>query len=340
MVHDVEITAGGAAHGVVGRIERARTGKGTQDAVRAQVGEQGLADVQQAQDVFCCGGIVVRTVRRRRRGAQDGDGTVRDEDVSVGAFVQAVDHTRRETVVEDDQRPAVGRHTDVQAGQMGDLPRPGTGGIDHVFTGDVQFLTSDAVAGRDTRDLAVALLDGDDFVIGEDVTAVAPGTQGIVPDQAETVDAGVRHAVNRADIGGKVGLQPPGFGHVDALGDDARTGTGFDPAWLEGRVVQLGADEKAFGLLHALFADAAQDHVFFDAFPGGFAVTDSVPGAAVQQAVETGARAVGQAPLFQQQGGHAAHAQVAQNADTCRTTANDDHCGFFHTVLRSQERQL
>ena len=83
-----------------------------------------------------------------------------------------------------------------------------------------------------------------------------------------------------------------------------------------------------------------QDHVFFDAFPGGFAVTDSVPGAAVQQAVEAGARAVGQPPLFQQQGGHAAHAQVAQNADTCRTTANDDHCGFFHAVLRSQERQL
>ena len=59
-----------------------------------------------------------------------------------------------------------------------------------------------------------------------------------------------------------------------------------------------------------------------------------------QQAVEAGARAVGQPPLFQQQGGHAAHAQVAQNADTCRTTANDDHCGFFHAVLRSQERQL
>ena len=243
-------------------------------------------------------------------------------------------------MVEDDQRPAVGRHTDVQTGQMGDLPGPGTGGIDHVLAGDVQFLAGDAVAGPDARDFAVALFDGDDLMIGKDVTAVAPGTQGIVPDQAEAVDTGIRHAVDRADVGGKAGLQPPGLGHVDTLGGDARTGTGFDPAGFEGRVVQFGTDEKALGLLHALPADAAQDHVFFDAFPGGFAVTDSVPGAAVQQAVEAGARAVGQSPLFQQQGGHAAHAQVAQNADTRRTTANDDHCGFFHTVLRSQERQL
>ena len=254
--------------------------------------------------------------------------------------MQAVNHARREAVVEDNQRPAVGRHADIQTGQLGDLSGPGTGGIDHVFTGDVQFFAGDAVAGRDARDLAVALLDGDDFVVGEDVTAVAPGTQGIVPDQTEAVDAGIRHAVNRADIGGQVGLQTSGFGHIDALGGDARTGTGFDPTGFKGRVVQFGTDEKAFGLFHTLLADAAQDHVFFDAFPGGFAVTDSVPGAAVQQAVETGARAVGQAPLFQQQGGHAAHAQVAQNADTCRTTANDDHCGFFHAVLRSQERQL
>ena len=265
---------------------------------------------------------------------------MRDEDVTVGAFVQAVDHTRRETMVEDDQRPAVGRHADVQTGQVGDLSGPGTGGIDHILTGDIQFLAGDAVAGRDARDFAVALFDGDHFVIGEDVTAVAPCTQGIVPDQTEAVDAGVRHAVDRTDIGGQVGLQLPGFGHIDAFGGDARTGTGFDPAGFEGGIVQFGTDEKAFGLLHALLADAAQDHVFFDAFPGGFAVTDSVPGAAVQQAVEAGARAVGQAPLFQQQGGHAAHAQVAQNADTCRTTANDDHCGFFHAVLRSQERQL
>ena len=233
--------------------------------------------------------------------------------------MQAVDHARREAVVEDDQRPAVGRHADIQTGQLGDLSGPGTGGIDHVFTGDVQFFASDAVAGRDARDLAVALLDGDDFVVGEDVTAVAPGTQGIVPDQTEAVDAGVRHAVNRTDIGSQIGLQPPCFGHIDALGGDARTGTGFDPAGFEGRVVQFGTDEKALRSLPHTACRCGAGSCFFDAFPGGFAVTDSVPGAAVQQAVEAGARAVGPAPPVQQQGGHAAHAQVAQNADTCRT---------------------
>ena len=35
--------------------------------------------------------------------------------------MQAVDHARREAVVEDDQRPAVGRHADIQTGQLGDL---------------------------------------------------------------------------------------------------------------------------------------------------------------------------------------------------------------------------
>ena len=266
-----------------------------------------------------------------RGGAQDGDGSVRHEDVAVRALMQTVDDARGEAVVEGDERAAVGLDANFEAHHVHDLRGPGTGSVDHHVAGDADLFAVHEVAGAHTSHSAAFLIDADDFVMGEHLAAVAAGRHGVVPHQTETVHAGIRHAVHRTDGGIEIGFEAQGLLHVDLFSLDARSAAGFHPGLFKVRIVLLGEHEEALSLFHTFLADAAQDHVFFNALSGCFIVFDRIAAAAVQQSVITGTGTGSDAALFQQNGLDAAHTEVAQDAYASGAAADDDNCGVFHT---------
>ncbi len=255
---------------------------------------------------------------------------MRHKNIAVRAGVQAVDHARGKAVVEYDQRSPVRRYGHIQTGQAGNAARPGAGGVDHALAGDFQAFAADAVAGRHAAHFAVTLMDGRDFMISHHPTAVTPSGHGVVQRQTETVHAGIGHAEDAADVRGKIRFQTQGFGHVQFLRVNARFAAGFGPGLHIGRVVARRQSEKSFGFLHTLPADAPNNHVLFNTFARGFIVVDRIAAPAVQQPVKTRTGAVGKAALFQQNGGHAAHAQIAQRAHARSAAANDDNRGLQH----------
>ena len=244
--------------------------------------------------------------------------------------MQAVDHARGKAVIEDNERAPVRRNGHIQTGQPGNAARPGTGGVDHALTGNFHHFAADAVKSRYAADCAVVLMDGRDLVIGQHPAAVTLGGHGVVQYQAKAVHTGIRHTEDAPDVGREIGLQTQGFGHVQLLRVDARLVAGLGPGSHVGRIVTGRQCEKAFGFLHTLSADTPHNHVFFNALARGFVVIDSITTPAVEQAVKTGAGAVGKAALFQQNGGHAAHAQIAQRAHAGSAAADDDNRGFQH----------
>ena len=167
-------------------------------------------------------------------------------------------------------------------------------------------------------------------MIGHYPAAVALGGHGVVQHQTETVHAGIGHAEDAADVRGKIRFQAQSLGHVQLTRINARFAAGFGPGFHIGRIVTGRQREKSFGFLHALPADAPDDHVFFNAFARGFIVVDRIAAPAVKQTVKTRAGAVGKTALFQQNGGHAAHAQIAQRAHAGSAAADDDNRGLQH----------
>ena len=153
-----------------------------------------------------------------------------------------------------------------------------------------------------------------------------------MPDKAETVDTGIRDAIDFPHVRGKARLQTAGLLGVHRFRRDAGSLAGRDPARGKVRIVFGQRGKETFSLLHALFADAAHDHVFFNTFARGFGIADRIAGAAVQQPVKARTCAVGKTAHFQKYGVNAAHAQIAQDADPCRAAADNDYRGLFHSA--------
>ena len=333
MVGNMEASAGTATgRRALGHVKRTSAGKGAQDAVAAQVRDEDFADIEEFQDVGRGNVVRIGAIGMERGRAEDGDGAVGHEDVAVGALVQAVDDAGREAVVEGDERSAVGLDAHFKAHELHDLGRPGTCGVHHHVAGDTELFARHGVAGAHALHLSGFLFDGDDFVVRQHFAAVAAGGHGVVPHEAETVHAGIRHAVHGADGGVERRLKAQGFLDIHLFCGDARPAAGFHPRLFKVGIVLLGEDEEAFGFFHTFLADAAQDHVFFNAFLGRLVVFHRIAAAAVQQAVIAGTGTGSDTALFQQYGLDSAHAEVAQDAYTCGAAADNDYSRVFHTA--------
>ena len=93
-------------------------------------------------------------------------------------------------------------------------------------------------------------------------------------------------------------------------------------------------DEKAARVLHAALSDALEDDIFPDALGGGLVVTHGIAGAAVQEPVEPGTGSVCDAPHFEEQGPDTAHGKIPQDTRAGGAPADNDDCGFLHTLLQ------
>ena len=129
---------------------------------------------------------------------------------------------------------------------------------------------------------AALLLNGKNLVMRQHFPTIAPGGKSIVPNQAETIDAGIRHAVHGFDGAGQIRFKPESLFYINLFCLYAGFCTGFNPRTFKGRIVLVGKDKKTFGNLNALAAYAAKHHVFFDAFPGRIVIFNSVSCSAVQ----------------------------------------------------------
>ena len=101
-----------------------------------------------------------------------------------------------------------------------------------------------------------------------------------------------------------------------------------------GRIVLFREDEKAARVLHAALSDALEDDIFPDALGGGLVVTHGIAGAAVQEPVEPGTGSVCDAPHFEEQGPDTAHGKIPQDTRAGGAPADNDDCGFLHTLLQ------
>ena len=106
---------------------------------------------------------------------ENGHGAVRHEDVAVRALMQTVDHAGRKAMVEDDERPLVRRHADVQPGHAGDNPGPGTRRIDDILAVNGNGFAGHAIFGVHADHASLFGADGRHFVIGQHFAAIAAG---------------------------------------------------------------------------------------------------------------------------------------------------------------------
>ena len=99
-------------------------------------------------------------------------------------------------------------------------------------------------------------------------------------------------------------------------------------------IIPRGDYEKSPGVFDAMGHDPPQDAVLFDALLGGLGVFDSVARPAVEQSVVASAGAVSEIAFFDQHAVEAAHGQVAQQAGSCGSAADDENFGlnFFHRI--------
>ena len=334
MITDVESAAGGAALGASRGIKGTRAGKGAKDAERVQIGDERTSAVKQMQD-FGRGRLAFsRILHACGRGAQDGYGAVRHEDIAVRTLVQAVDDPARETLVENDERALVGCDGYIQSDEAGHLAAPGTGRVNHDTAGHVVFFARGPVEHVNARHPAVGRGDPCHGMVGQSFAAIAAGTHDVLLHEAEAIDGPVRNTEHALHVRSQIRLHAFRFGRIDFDSIDTCPAAAFNPLLYIGRIVLFREDEKAARVLHAALSDALEDDIFPDALGGGLVVTHGIAGAAVQEPVEPGTGSVCDAPHFEEQGPDTAHGKIPQDTRAGGAPADNDDCGFLHTLLQ------
>ena len=259
------------------------------------------------------------------------------KDIPVRGFVQPVDHTAGETVIEGDQSAPVGTDVDmIQAGHAGEIARPASCGVHHETAGDDGALSGARVRRFNPHDMPAFAHDAPNLRIGTEGRAVPAGGKHVLPDQAKAVHGSVRHTIGGQNVGGKVGFDLQRLFHWNRLGFNAAPRARVNPAFLKGRIrfaIFRSEHEQPFGIFDAVPADGAQDAVFRNAFFGGFGIGNRIARSAVQQTVKARTRAVGQITLFQKKGLESSHGKVAQHARTGGPAADDDNIPFLSRIF-------
>ena len=173
-----------------------------------------------------------------------------------------------------------------------------------------------------------------DFGIQQNLGSVQLGVQDVGRAEAERVYAAVGHPDGSDEVGIDRGFQGQGFLGIDDVGPDAGGPARFHELGLVGEVVFGQGDEESVRFVHAVAGDAAQDHVLFNAFGGGFAVGDGVPGAAVQQAVVASCGSIRYVVPLDEEDFQTPHGAVARRSGPGDASSDDDDIKFlFHLIL-------
>ena len=173
-------------------------------------------------------------------------------------------------------------------------------------------------------------MNADKLCVRYSAAAVTLRTLDILPRHAKAIDCSIRHEISADDMMRETGLEGKRLFKRDLLCLNTARLTALDPQILIVCIVLVKTNEHAAARLDAGFSDPAKNRILFDTLLRRFLILHCIASAAVQKTMVTGACAVDEVTLLDEQGIHAAHCEVTQNTDPSRATADHNDCRFFH----------
>ncbi len=160
------------------------------------------------------------------------------------------------------------------------------------------------------------------------LAAVQFGVQHVGRAQAERVHAAVRYlyGTNQGRI--YTGLQAFGQFRVYDFRADTRFAAGVHEGLLVSQIILRQGNEKTVCLVYAMGGDAAQNHVFADAFLRAFRVVHGVSGSGMQQAVVAARGTGGNVRALDKERAEAAHGAVPLGPGSRDAASDDNHIKF------------
>jgi hypothetical protein len=319
--------------------ERSDARPHAQRAVVAEARHEPLAVGEHRVDLLLRDREVVRVLGADVRRPDDADGSDRDDDVAVGGHGAAVDHRVHDPVVHRDHDALAGDDGDaLDARHLGDLVRPGAGGIDGEAGLDLDRLARALVVQARAGDGVALAAQLDAAVVGEDARAARGGAVRESPDQLPHVDGRVGDGERPPDARVEHRLAAQRLGDVDLLRRQPGLGAAREELVAVGGIVVGRRDEEPARVLDRRGRDAADDRVLLHALTRRDRILHDIAPAGVQQAVEAAARALGEVGAVDEDDVVPAQCGVPGDPGAGAAATDDEHLGLQrgHAAIQSR----